>query len=129
MRLQCRLRQIAADLTDRDGRHDPAVDNFIGQFAMSPAIDRASRLLGRLTSHGQNLSYLFSGELPRGTATWGITEDVFNGAAQCGLAFMALDGHQGIEGLLPALSPEADLFSPQSDFIGDRYIEHASESH
>jgi hypothetical protein len=45
------------------------------------------------------------------------------------LAFTTFDGDQGVKRLLPTPSPEADLFSRQSDFIGDRYIEHASESH
>jgi hypothetical protein len=43
--LQFGLAQITADLADRDGRHDPATDDFTGQLAMSWAGRQRGRLV------------------------------------------------------------------------------------
>ena len=127
MRLQFGLGQIAADLADRNGRHDPAVDDFVGQFAMRPAIDGPSRLFGRLAGHGQDLRHLLGGECAGRTTTRGVAENVFDGAAKFGLRFATFDGHQGVERLLPTPPPEADLLSRQADFLGDVHIERSGE--
>jgi hypothetical protein len=63
MRLQFRLGQITVDLTDRDGWHNAALDEFVGKFSASPLVNRPSRLIRRFTSHGQHLGDLFGGKL------------------------------------------------------------------
>ena len=58
MRLKIRLCELTTDLTGRDARDDTTLLRFIRQFAMSPVIDRAIRVLRRLTRDGHDLSHL-----------------------------------------------------------------------
>ena len=99
------------------------MDHFISEFALGPAIDRPSGLNRGLTGRGQYLSYLFGGERTGGTATRGVTENVFDSPTQCGFTLTTFDGYQRVEGLLPPPSPEADLLSCQAEFDGDLDIE------
>jgi len=56
MRLQFRLGQIAVDLTGRDGRHDAAVDEFVGEFSAGPLVDR--RLSSERSAVGLCVAFL-----------------------------------------------------------------------
>ena len=59
----------------------------------------------------------------------GLANDLHLLGEDLGLAFATFDGHQGIERLLPTASPKADLFSRQSDFVGNLDIECPGECH
>jgi len=127
MRLQFSFGQITVDLTDRDGRHDPALNEFVGELSPSPFVNRPPRLAWRFTGHGQNLRDLFGGEFARRPASRGVPQDIFNGAAKCGLRFATLNGHERVERLLPTSPPQTDLLAPQADDAADRPIEHPAE--
>ena len=85
------------------------MDDFLRQFALGPAFDGPSGLIGRLAGHGQNLRDLLAGERTPGTAPRGVAEYVFDSTAKLGVRFAAPDGHQCVKGLLCRSGGTTDL--------------------
>ncbi len=85
MRLECGLGQITLDSTWGNGLDDLPADDFCGQFSPGPVVDGQSRLTGFFAGDRKNVRDLFGREHTRRTGAGRVAENVFNGAAECGL--------------------------------------------
>ncbi len=120
--------RVAADLADRNGLHDSASDDFLGQFAMCPAIDGPPRLLGRFAGHGQDERHLLGGECSGRTTARASLRTSSMARRKFGLRLATFDGNvKASKRLLPPPPPEADLLSRQGDFGSDVHIEQSGE--
>ena len=86
---------------------------------MGPVTDLASRLLGWLAGHGDDLDDLLGGEGGRPAGARGIIEDPRDQAEELLVGEVGLLGlSQGLGGVPPAVAPEADGDSVEAEVAG-----------
>jgi hypothetical protein len=122
MRLKIRLCELTTDLTGRDARDDTTLLRFIRQFAMSSVIDRATRLLRRLTCDGHDLSHLLRCKITVCSGARCVAEDIFDGSLERGVWLATLNRNERIEGLLPSPAPQSDLLPTEANLYGNLIV-------